>query len=420
MTFGHLFSLLLLGLVFNPVRLYRIRVLPQVVDPIKREDSHRNCKETVGESSNRFEQGIKGLKKVGRSVEKTVHGSTFVRPKGNGKSQKSTTSIGMISLFRSGNVLPMLLIPIVGFLLWFPAFQGPNLIPVSNSMPLFDVLWWAVGSSALVRTGVAFALVLIEAYWFNYLVDHFGMLSRKSFVPGLMFVLLMSCSRSFQALSPIQPAMLCLMMALQRMMRSYRQSIAMALYFDASVWISIASLFFFPTLVFYPLVWVGLMVIRPFIWREWIVALVGLLLPYAFVFTWYDWWDRLGWFFQEKVFFPADFSLVPIASWPWHYQALLSCLGLLILFSFFRLLLGLPVNTIFSRNLTVVFVWMLALSILCFFLSPFASLHFLGFCSLPVGLYMANMFLEMRRWWVAELLFSGFLAVVCLHLYAPI
>jgi hypothetical protein len=82
--------------------------------------------------------------------------------------------------------------------------------------------------------------------------------------------------------------------------------------------------------------------------------------------------------------------------------------------------MGLPVNTIFSRNLTVVFVWMLALSILCFFLSPFASIHFLGFCSLPVGLYMANMFLEMRRWWVAELLFSAFLAVVCIHLYAPI
>ena len=70
--------------------------------------------------------------------------------------------------------------------------------------------------------------------------------------------------------------------------------------FDAALMLSLGSLFYFPTILLLPLVWVALNDFRPFQWREWAMPFIGVALPYLYLATWYFWNDELGAFAQTS------------------------------------------------------------------------------------------------------------------------
>lgn len=307
------------------------------------------------------------------------------------------------------------MVPLFGILFWWNGFIDPPIIAVKNAMPLFELLSFLAGFSLVSKSIVAFILLVISSFYFNYLVDRFGLLKRKSFIPALIFIVLMSSSKSLICLQPVIPATLCLLIALHKLMLTYRQDIDLSDFFDASFFISLASLFYFPSIMFFPLVWVGLIVIRPFIWREWIVSFVGILLPYLFAGVWYFYFDNINVFINQKIFFPEEFELIKPYLWNIEFKIYTGLLLLFFLFSVFYFFLKIPVNTIFTRNLSVIFVWLLILSLLVYFMAPSSNINYLSFIGIPFSFYLSNVFLELKKNWLNELLFVALTACICIN-----
>jgi len=311
----------------------------------------------------------------------------------------------MITFFKNNKILAPLLVPFIGLFFWWQGFQDPPVIPVKNAMPLFELLSYISGFSLLSKSIVAFVMLVVCAYYFNYLVDAFGLLKKKSFVPALIFLMLMSSGKSMLSLQPAIPAILCLLIALHKLMLTYRKEIDLSNFFDASFFISLASLFYFPSFMFFPLVWVALIVIRPFVWREWIVAFFGFFLPYIFVFVWYFYFGKVNVLLQDKIFFPEDFEFVLPYKWPNSFMVYTSILATYLALSVTYFFIKIPVNTIFTRNLSVIFVWLLILSCLVYLMAPYSTINYLSFISVPISFYLSNLFLETKKTWVNELLF---------------
>jgi hypothetical protein len=319
----------------------------------------------------------------------------------------------MISIFRQSKFLPPILVPLLIVPFWIPAFLTGNIVEVNHAMPLFELLNHLLGFYFPVKPVFAWLLLLFNAFYLNYLLDHYSLLTKKSFVPALIYGLLMSLLPGFIQLHPLLPATTFLLLGFRRVMLTYRTGIDIADFFDAAFFFSVAGLFYFPSLVFIPMLWVSLIVIRPFVWREWTGMLVGSVLPFVFCFSYYFVFDDLQKMIQNKIFFPQDFLFVYPSQFSMVLWITVGFTGFFFLLSGIKFLTHTPAKTIFSRNISVIMAWWLLLAAGSYGLAPDNSLAYFSFAAVPLTYYHAHWFLEMKKIWIAELMFLLFMLVMC-------
>jgi len=323
----------------------------------------------------------------------------------------------MLSILRNNNLISIFLVPLLGLLLWWPSFQHPPIVPVKHTMPLYELLWNFLGNSMNTKIAFAFCLVLFEAFYINLVIDKNNLLPRKSFLPACVFVLLVSSFKDSQQLNPILCALLFVLFSFSKIAKTYRQDSASSQVFDASILISIATLFFFPVIIIYPMIWVALIVIRPFVWREWAISIIGFLTPYLFVLMSYYWNNKVNFFVYDKLIFPANFNINELLMNEIYFKITFTAFILFALWGIAKSISKVPVNTIFARNMAVIFVWVLLLSIATFFLSPQASIIYLLCTFIPLTFYFSSIFIDIKRKWLGEVLFSILILLAISNIY---
>lgn len=323
----------------------------------------------------------------------------------------------IVAFFKRNPASSIIAIPLVAIALWFNGFLHPMLFLNKNTMPLYDWVFRATVAYPLLQTILAVFLLVAEAFFLNHICEKYNIVAKKTNFPAFIYVLLMSSTQLFIRMHPLIFANLFLLLSIERLLSSYHKEEAFAHVFDAGLYIGIASLFYFPALVTFPMVWVALIVIRTFVWREWIISFLGLLLPYIFILTYYYWFDKVEFFLLDKIFYPSSEAKYSLEAEPWTFLFLcFSLLGLMVL-SFLKLTQGLPVNTILSRNVLVVFIWMVALSLLAFFMAPVLNILYFSFVAIPFSIYLSHFLLSIKKGWIAELLFSAWFMAMLLNLF---
>ena len=171
-------------------------------------------------------------------------------------------------------------------------------------MPLYEILAKPLNNFHYLATLIAFILIVCEAFLLNYIVNENEILTKPSFLPALFYIVFMSNDSTLLMLHPLLFANFFLLLAINKIISSYRKDNAFSNAFDAGILLSLSTLFYFPCIVFLPILGIGFILFRPFNWREWIISFIGILLPYSFVFTYYFWNNLLGDWLNIKLFFP--------------------------------------------------------------------------------------------------------------------
>lgn len=323
-----------------------------------------------------------------------------------------------ISIFKNNQALSIILLSVMMIVLWIPAFEITAAIPYNNTMPLYE--FYARGANNLPHFHNIMALILVvsESILLNYILNKFEIMAKKTAMPAIFYCLLMSCCKPLTHFYPLLFSNFFILLALFKIGLSYRVDEAFTTIFDASFFIAIASLFYFPSIIIYPLIWVTLIVIRPFIWREWVISLIGLLLPYLFVVIYYFWTDKVNFLLYDKIFFPSSDALLTLSNQRQSFLAVSALLILLLALSVFTLLKGWPVNTILSRNFLVVLFWLLGLSLLSYSMAPVFNITYLAIAAIPLSVFIANYFLMTRFKWISEIIFILFIVAIVIENYA--
>lgn len=323
-----------------------------------------------------------------------------------------------ISSFKNNQPLSIILLSIIMIILWIPAFQSAATIPYNNTMPLYEFYVRGANNFPYFHNIMALILVVCESILLNFILNKFDIMAKKTAMPAIFYCLLMSCCKPLTHFYPLLFSNFFILLALLKIGLSYRVDEAFATVFDASFFIAIASLFYFPSIIIYPLIWVTLIVIRPFIWREWIISLIGLVLPYLFVVVYYFWTDKVNFLLYDKIFFPSSDSLLSLGNQRHSFLAVAGLILVLLVLSITTLLRGWPVNTILSRNFLVVLFWLLGLSVLSYTMAPVFNITYLAIAAIPISVFIANYFLMNKRNWIAEIIFMLFLAAIVVENYA--
>lgn len=151
---------------------------------------------------------------------------------------------------------------------------------------------------------IAFLLLMILALQLNQLLTRYRLLPGRNYYPAMTFLLLSTFQPAWNQLSAAMVACCFLIPALSTTLHPDVQAIQRAQLYQAGFWLGIGSLLYPPIGIFLCLLWLMMLVNRPFRLAEWLLVLVGWLTPLYFLMvgrflvnqlSWTDW--KIRWQF---------------------------------------------------------------------------------------------------------------------------
>ncbi|MFV0375725.1 MAG: DUF6427 family protein [Mangrovibacterium sp.] len=290
-------------------------------------------------------------------------------------------------------------IPLMVAGLWFRAYLYPELYPFYNGedqMPLYQLVSKIGSVSVLGSNILAMVLAVLLAFFILKLNTSYSFIRVRSFLPSIIFVLIASGVTSLHCLHPVYFGALFLLLAANRIFGAYEKDQVNRNAFDAGFYIGLGSLFYFNLIFFFPMVWIGFMLIRKNPeWRNFVIPIVGILIPWLYAFSFYfltDSLPELGTNIVRNVVSPVNLfdAGLPI-------KIYLGLLIFLTLLGSFFLVAQMEEKKVSSRKYFQIFFVIFIISMLVLLLIPSASQEMLIVIAIPLSFLFANYLIFMRR-----------------------
>ena len=312
----------------------------------------------------------------------------------------------MINIFKSKNPFVLGFILLISLSLWIQTFLGEaSLLVNSSSMPLYEVFIQLV-PSIYIQLSLALLLFVLQILYLQSFSNNFKILEENFFLHLLIFSLIVNSITSLQQLYPIYISSLLFMMAINKIFQSLNTDNAISNYFEASLLISLSSLFYFNVIFYLPIVWIGLFIIRPIIWREWLISIIGAFLPYIFVSSYYFVFvdPEYRWFLE--LFETINFGYSKISLNLTVYLIV----GFSVLITFLQLLKRKNLS-VSNRKIKVLFIWIIAITFIIFFFVDNNALQLIYIYAFVSTFFITNYLTTVKRNWFASLILLTFIGI---------
>lgn len=158
------------------------------------------------------------------------------------------------------------------------------LVPVSYEYAL----------SPEVNVCIAGILVLTQAILLNTLVNYYNLLGRSTSLPALMYIVISSLFTPFLVLSPPLICNFLVIWMLYKLLTLYKGIDAKSTAFDLGMIVALGSLIYLPFIYLFLVIWISLIIFKPFDWREWLSGIIGYATVFFFLGVFYYLNDRLS------------------------------------------------------------------------------------------------------------------------------
>jgi len=254
------------------------------------------------------------------------------------------------------------LVLLVGIVWSFSFFLASDKYIIEFSQTtIFPILGKWVISYPFITKLAAIILLLVQAYFFNYILIDSNIISKNSIIGIFTYSIFMSFNISFNYLAPTLIANTFILIVLYQIFSIYQNPEEYQIIFNVGFMISIASFFYFPAIYLIFFVWISFLLFRMVNWRPWTIVFFGLLTPYLFFFV-YLYWNNT---FQNQlsefvVYFSQLFEIDFNLGFGLSEIAIYAGGMLFIIFSFVYIMLSFFEQSIFlRRNLSAVIALLL-------------------------------------------------------------
>ncbi|MCE1197805.1 MAG: DUF6427 family protein [Marinilabiliales bacterium] len=324
-----------------------------------------------------------------------------------------------LRIFNSKSVYSVILIPLVAFLFWMEPLKQPVALPPlqgEGMMPLF-VFWssYYVGHPlASVLTG--FILLLLNAIVISLLSYEFQFLPHRTFLPGVLYVSIISSFPSLQTFHPVYPATLFVLLSVYYIFLTYHRKREISSTFNASFFLSVAALFYLPVVTMIPLIWISIFVLQKNDnWRLLVIPLIGFTIPWLFL------WSFLYVTNGDKAAYTAVVEGLKVVNNQFIFKiAFLIVTGFIFVLSALgslSLINSVSIRRMSTRKYFIIIYWMLGLSIPSTFIFSSTGLAIIAVLTIPVSYLMTHFFMTGKKFFWKEVLFLLFAtALIASHL----
>jgi hypothetical protein len=320
----------------------------------------------------------------------------------------------LLRFIKNSNLFGTLLIPIAGVLFWMQGFKTLNNISSATEesvMPLYYIVQGLFKGLILWQVLAGFILVILNSLLIARISNSFLSFKKGSSLPAIIYVITISSIKTLQTLHPVHVATLCIIIAIYYIFDTYQKRVDIAFTFNAGFFIAAASMFYFPAVILFPLIWISIFVLQKSDnWRLLIVPVLGFCVP---------------WFLLWAVSFMNNthYNLLAILKniiWADNNAYLLdpvflsisALIILLTLFGSISFLSNYQLIKISARKYFIIFYWMLGLLVLSALSLKTIGNEIIVLTTLPVAFFISQFLLSGRKFFWKELFFLIYIGVM--------
>ncbi len=316
-----------------------------------------------------------------------------------------------VNIFKSNFQILIFILFIFGALIWIYSFFYPAELPIPKESELlyFPLYYFFLKLPSYVLTLLAFTLLFIQSLVLNNLIINFSLTEKNTFLPGLIYFVLMSIFPSFCTLNQVLIINLIVILCLNTLFNLYLKEETYAPVFNISFVFSSLSLLYLPASIYLIFLWFVFIIYRLFKWREWVISIIGFLLPYLFVWFYFFWNDKLDDLNMYFNIFKVNIININFRSIKFITMFFVQ---LLILYSGFKYRIFTKDKIVMQRKLASIFITLFIISIMPIFFISDTPLYHISTTFLPASVFLSYLLLRIKKNWISELIFFTLLGLI--------
>lgn len=275
--------------------------------------------------------------------------------------------------------------------IWLQTFIKPVFYPSSLDtvkMPLYELLTVLFPTNNLIASISAFTITVITGIYILNINGRYQIVRQRTYMPLFFYVIISSAVLPIQRVSPVLPASLLLVLSLDYLLAIYESKTPIDKIFKSSLILSTASLFYAPLI--FLIVWLlfGIFILSRVTFRNVSALIIGFSIPWLLLIFYYYWfnkdvsgiWELVKWNLTSKTIDSYNHTLPLI---------LVITLFPATLFSILRIFRNFSTQKVSIVKFQMIILWLLAFTILFFWLIPQCSFELLYFLAIPLSLFLS-------------------------------
>ncbi len=320
----------------------------------------------------------------------------------------------LVKLFKSNQHSIIIFVLLVTIILWLPSFY--SISNVFNSQRatilflnhLFSITWFNSVFSIL--------LVFIQAIYLNHIVNKYKIVKNNTHLIALIFVLLNGANSFITTINPVLFVNIIVIVILHQLLAIYNKNEAFSLSFNAGLLVGLGSLIYFPVVVLFPTVWIVLFYTKTVLWRELVISILGVFLPFTYLLMYYFFKNQLN--ILDMSIFSSSYFNTDFNKWIFNDWLYFMVFALVLILSIFYLVSSLNKNVVEIRKHTIIILLILVIYSSTLFINQFDYLSTYLLMTVPVAVIIANYINEIKRKWLAELIMLSIVAAIIVNYFS--
>lgn len=254
-------------------------------------------------------------------------------------------------------------------------------------------------------------LVVVQAGIFNNVMLRNKAYNSSTYVPALIYMIFMNAFFDFLTLSPVLLSMTFVLLAMNNLFKRMDNQTKDELFIFTGVYLGIATLFFLPTIWFFVITILSLVLYTGSIFRRMMLLIYGFVLVIGLAGLYFFWFDDYL-IFQHHVF-KSLWVIETIKYLNWTELAMATAIPLLIFFTsiYQARKLGKYIN--FQEKIQQVMLMFFLSGFLALMMVREVSTYQLIFFVPTVAFFVTHYLVLIKHWLVAELI-AGFIVILVL------
>ena len=193
----------------------------------------------------------------------------------------------MVFLFRDRSDINLLFLVLLSVALHFHIWMLPPMVIANESDGVLAyILVHYIKSLHPIALTILFQIIILsQAIRLNVLMSKLKMFQHVSYLPGFTYIILTALFPFWDVISSGLVANSLVIWILVKLLRLYDQNQPKSLEFNIGLILGCSILLYEPIAILIPVVLFAMTIIRPFKLTEWLVLLMGVTLPFYFIFT---------------------------------------------------------------------------------------------------------------------------------------
>lgn len=240
-----------------------------------------------------------------------------------------------------------------------------------------------------------YSFIALGALIISFIAVKQEVVEKQNYFPVFIFLLLSAaCVNPFQ-LSPQIFTNVFVLYAIYKLLETYREENSLNHIFIAAFWLSVSSFISISSIINVPLFFITLLILRPFYWREWLVAIIGFASPLLLFESVAYLSDFNQWYFIKAA--QLFFNSPKFPSFSEYFVPLSILLAVLFIISLISNLINGFGNTVKKQRTKSFLLWFAFMSVFGFFSGGSNTSSIILTYALPVSFFIGDFLFSLKQ-----------------------